>query len=182
VGWNWRWRGLSIHGPQLARFASAELESDIKELWAKGIENPEVKVLVLSLIGAGKIVGCADIAHEIAFDTSADDLDRQYAVVALSDLGDRRLEEILESMERDPKRWSDGLVRNVITALSLQTLSVARLCSLLKNVRTSEKGAGGFRWYLPQMIQNAGLGSQDLNLLRQSLTDLARENARPRCR
>ena len=60
------WRGLSVPQIQIYRFASPELADTVKELWAQGIENPDVREVLLHLVEAGRIGDCADIAHTIA--------------------------------------------------------------------------------------------------------------------
>jgi hypothetical protein len=171
------WKGLRMHGPQITRFASRDIEEDIKELWSSGIANPEVRQFLLSLIGNRELLGCADIAFDVAFKDSNDETDRLYAIIALSDLGDQRLDDILNAMENDPVRWPGELIRAAVMQLSLQSIGVERLCSLLRGVRTSDKGADGFRWYLPQMLQNANLSIDELLLIRDRLTSYIVESS-----
>ena len=55
------WRGLQAPQVQIHRFARPELEPLVLELWGRGIENPEVRELLIDLIGAGPMPVCADI-------------------------------------------------------------------------------------------------------------------------
>ena len=86
------WRGLSTPSMQVHRFASPELSDAVKRLWRKGIENPEVRGLLLRMISAGKMDGCADIAHEVATDSARKPDERSFALSALLQLNDPRLE------------------------------------------------------------------------------------------
>jgi hypothetical protein len=51
---------LSTPPIQVHRFASPELSDTVNGLWRTGIENPEVRDLLLQIIGAGKLTVCAD--------------------------------------------------------------------------------------------------------------------------
>ena len=65
------WRGLNVPHIRVHRFASSELAGEINQLWNYGIENTEVRQLLLSLIEEGRITGCADIANDVARDDEA---------------------------------------------------------------------------------------------------------------
>lgn len=49
------WRGLNTPRIQVHRFASPELADTVSRLWRGDIENPEVRQLLLKIIGAGRI-------------------------------------------------------------------------------------------------------------------------------
>lgn len=56
------WRGMSVPWIQVQRFASRDLAAEVRQLWLGGIENEEVRQLLLMLIDVGKMTICADIA------------------------------------------------------------------------------------------------------------------------
>ena len=60
------WRGLSTPSVQVHRFASEELEGSVKRTVGFRIENPEVRELLLQMVGAGNLIGCAEIAYGAA--------------------------------------------------------------------------------------------------------------------
>src|SRR5690606_21504786 len=47
------WRGLRVPSVQLHRFAADDLEPEVKRLWEGGIENHEIREILLTLIGLG---------------------------------------------------------------------------------------------------------------------------------
>ena len=77
------WRGLSPPHIQIHRFASPELADDVIQLWGMGIENPDVRQTLLYLIETGCIDDCADIAHGVARDVEASEVERILAVDAM---------------------------------------------------------------------------------------------------
>lgn len=73
---------------QIYRFARPELEPLVLKLWGEGIENHEVRELLIDLIGAGPMPACADIVHAVAIDVSARASERLDAITVLARLGD----------------------------------------------------------------------------------------------
>ena len=120
------WRGLSTPRIQVHRFASQELTYSVTRLWDQGIENPEVRVLLLQIVAAGKLSGCADIAYASAMDQVGTVRERSLAIEALLQLNDQRLEALSVSVETDPARWPDAMARHaVLDAVMARTLSWA---------------------------------------------------------
>ena len=106
------WRGLSTPPIQVHRFVSPELSDAVKRLWRKGIENPEVRDLLLQMIGAGKLEGCADIAHKVAKDSDRAVRERSFALECTVAAQRSRLEAIAVSLETDAVRWPDAMARH----------------------------------------------------------------------
>src|SRR5690606_22884181 len=92
------WRGLRVPSIQLHRFAASDLAPEVKRLWEGGIENPEIREILLNLIGLGKMADCADIAYAIATDGKASEGERIDALDALIHLSDSRLTAISASL------------------------------------------------------------------------------------
>lgn len=172
------WRGLKTPSIQVHRFASAELSEPINHLWRSGIENPEVRDLLLEIIGAGKLTACADIAHDVAMNTACSVREREAAIDALMRLDDARLERLASSIESDPATWPDAIARPATVALFPRFLSVSRLSNILKRVRENPRAIGDLGYHLPRAIETAELPSSYLNDLRQALTALIVEDLR----
>ena len=47
------WRGLRVASIQVNRFATPELEDDITQIWRQGVENPDVRHILIGMIEAG---------------------------------------------------------------------------------------------------------------------------------
>ncbi|MGL9623149.1 hypothetical protein QRQ56_34835 [Bradyrhizobium sp. U531] len=166
------WRGLSTPEIQVHRFASPELAPSVRRLWKSGIGNPEVRSLLLRIVIAGKLKACADIVYAIAMDAAGDDYERSLATEALVHLSDEHLEALAESLENEPARWPDAMARRALITLFPTHLSVSRLSRILKRVKQNVRSIGELNHRLPHEIEIAGLSPEDLDELRQALTDM----------
>jgi hypothetical protein len=166
------WRGLSPPRIQVHRFASPELDQTVKRLWDAGIENEEVRGLLLKIIGAGKLVGCADIAFAVATDNAQKVHERGLAIDALLQLRDRRLESMASSLENDAARWPDAIARQAAIDLFPAHLPVSRLSRILGRLRQVRGYVGDLDYRLPHEIETASLTPKYLDELRQALTGL----------
>lgn len=166
------WRGLSVPRIQVFRFASADLAPVVVRLWAQGIENPEVRSLLLSVIEAGKLVPCADLCFEATTNPRTDSRERFAALEALVALDDARLPQISEAVEINPTDWPDDIAKRTMLALFPKHLDAARLCRILARVSESRRAVAEITWQLPRMIQQLGLPKAELAALRRGLTTL----------
>jgi hypothetical protein len=171
------WRGLSTPRVQVHRFASPELGDAVNRLWLCDIENPEVRQLLLRIIGAGKISACANIAFEVAMGSERDRHERSLAIGALSKLNDPRMEQIARSLETDPGRWPDAVARHAMLDLFPEHLPAPRLAKILSRVKESPRTIGELNYQLPRAIENDNMSPQYLDELREALFDLIVEDA-----
>lgn len=84
------WRGLQVPHIQVHRFASNELAEEIDRIWRSGVENPDVRQVLISLIEAGRIKACAEIIFHMTQDNGAPDgewIMANVALIALTDDG-----------------------------------------------------------------------------------------------
>jgi hypothetical protein len=168
------WRGLNAPQLQVHRFAGADISADVARLWSSGVENPEVRSLLLNLIEAGKMSDCADIAFRQAMNPTVSDNERVDAVDALLAIEDRRVPAIVDAMEGGGEDWSSRLVRLLIARLFPIHMSPSQLCRLLKTLAPS-KSAGDLTEHLPYLIAERELDTTALRQLRQGLYDLVME-------
>lgn len=166
------WRGLSTPRIQVRRFASPELTDSVKRLWERGIENPEVRDLLLQIVAAGKLTGCADIAHATAMDQSRTVYERRLAIEALLQLNDSRLEGLTVSIEIDSARWSDELARHALLDLFPANIPVPRLSQILRRVKEKPRSVDDLSYRLPRKIETGALSPGYLDQLCQALTEL----------
>lgn len=165
------WRGLRTPRIQVHRFASQELTDCVKRLWVQGIENPEVRILLLQIVGAGKLSGCADIAYASAADGAGSIHERSVGIEVLSQLNDPRLEELSVSIETNSARWPDALTRQALLDLFPDYMPIARLSKILQRV-TETRRVGDLNYWLPHKIKTANCAPKYLDALREALTDL----------
>ena len=172
------WRGSSVPPIQVHRFASPELADTVTELWASGIENAEVREILLQLIGAGRIRDCVDIAHGVACDANASWVERTLAVDALLAVRDPRLEDIASQLANADPAWPKKIVQVVVPRLFPRDLTIEQLCRTLRGIEEQERGSGDLSWQLPRLISNAELDPQALEALRDGLVDLLSDGLR----
>ena len=170
------WRGLSTPRIQVHRFASQELTESVKRLWDQGIENPEVRDLLLQIAAAGKLGGCADIAYAAAMDRARTVRERSLAIEALLQLDDPRLEAVSASVDTDSALWPDAMARHAVIDLFPAHMPVVRLSQILRRVKENPSSLGDLNYRLPRKIETLVDSPEYLDQLRQSLTDLITED------
>jgi hypothetical protein len=170
------WRGLHVPQVQVHRFASTELADEVQGLWASGIENYEVRELLLELIGAAHMSSCADIAYATALDATAEPSERMEAISALVRLSDARLEAVTRSILEESALWPDNLIRGAIIQLFPNHITVDQLCSMLRLLQASSDNVGDLEWVLPRKIDAIELSPNYLMMLLSGLTDLVTED------
>lgn len=166
------WRGLNVPHIQIHRFASAELAPEIKRLWAEGIENPEIREMLLQLIDSGRIRECSAIAEEAAIDAERSSSERLVAIEALAALDDPTLGTITAEMADDETLWPADLARGVVLRLFPKHLNVTRFCVILARLHEDEGSLGSLSWQLAPLIAGADLDEPELEAVRDGLHDL----------
>lgn len=171
------WRGMHVPRVQVHRFASNELAPEVLRLWSSGIENPEVRELLMELVAAVPMPAGADIAYAVVTNSNADSSERIDALAALIKLNDPRLETVTLSMETEPNIWPHRLLKSSVLELFPAHISVERLCHILERFPDSRNRSGDFDWYWPRSIADADIGPGYLEALRAGLTSLVTEGA-----
>jgi hypothetical protein len=166
------WRGLNRSRIQIHRFAGPELTDSVNELWAQGIENLEVRELLLQIIGAGKLSGCADLAYATAMTEKLTVSERSLAIEALLQINDSRLDGLSASIAADSARWPDAIASHAMISLLPTYMPVTRLSQILKRLRKDKRTVGDLNYYLPNAIEHSDIAQKYLDQLRQALIDL----------
>lgn len=161
-------RGMSIPSIQTYRFASRDLEDEVVRAWATGIENTEVRQLLIEMICAGNMSGCADLANFTAFNESAPDNERFEAIETLIHFSDSRLETLVQSLITQPERWGSNLCQRVATLLFPAHIAPVELCYLLDRIGVPQSPDIMQRRVFVNALKNAEVGHEYL----QSLLDV----------
>tara|TARA_B100001063_G_scaffold84427_1_gene78738 strand:- start:432 stop:4739 length:4308 start_codon:yes stop_codon:yes gene_type:complete len=169
------WRGLQVPHIQVHRFASNELAEEIDRIWHSGVENPDVRQVLISLIEAGSIKACADIVFHITQDIAAPEVERIMAIDALVALADERLGIISATIADANDLWSDRVARSAILTLFPKFMSVEQLCRTLRWIKREKRNVGDLSWQLPRLIAEASLEFPVLEELRDGLITLVSE-------
>nr|WP_202034882.1 hypothetical protein [Pseudomonas aeruginosa] len=175
-----QWRGLVVPDLQVARLAQAALSDTILTAWNSGVENPEVRELLLRLISAGRLGKCADLAASIALDSNCSEEERFEALVALSNLEDQRLEALIEAVVTLAPSWTERIARWVGSYLYPEHVSDAQLLQLLVNVRGGSRYSGDYAARIARVIEKAELSTNRLEALLPGLLALTRSNIEER--
>lgn len=169
-----QWRGLEVPNLQVARLAQLGLAGTVRSAWAAGVEAPEVRELLLRLVSAGHMQGCADLVAQVAADASGSDRERFEALLALATLGDSRLAPMVDAIVTLAPGWSERLARWVGTMLYPEHVTEAQLVQLLARVRSEKRDRGGYADSVARVIQNADLSRARLETLLPDVLRLAR--------
>ena len=166
------WRGMHIPNIQIHRFSNQELAPTIRELWEAGIENPEVRELLIEIIGAGRIRACGDLALAIAIDSDAELRERRMALETLNQLDDPHIPAVIANMLSQPEKWPEHLQKAGILSFFPNSLSIEQLVPLLENTSESRLTVGELGWHWPRLIAECSISSEYLDALRERLTGL----------
>lgn len=166
------WRGMHIPNIQIHRFSNQELAPTIRELWEAGIENPEVRELLIEIIGAGRIRACGDLALSVALNSDSELRERRMALETLSQLDDPHIPTIVENMLSQPGKWPEQLLKAGILCFFPKPLPIELLVSLLKKTSESQHTVGELGWHWPRLIGECAISSEYQDALRKILTDL----------
>lgn len=172
------WRELTAPPIQIHRFASPELAEEIRSLWERGVENSEVREILLDVMAEGRIVECADIAHQVAWSTEASGRERITALDVLVAVEDRRLRDIAQAMAAADPRWPDSLTRSAAVRMFPRFLPVGQLCQILVWVKAQQNTVADLDWHLARLIDQFEFDTSTLEALRDGLVELLSEGLR----
>ena len=169
------WRDLKVPSIQLHRFASEELADEIKKIWHKGIENPDVRGVLINLIKEGRIKACADIVFDVIQDTAAFAFERIIAIDALVALDDNRLGAIADSIANNDNLWSAREIRVAVLHLFPKYISIEQLLRILRRIKRENTKVSDFSLQLSQLITGSEFDSSTLESFRDGLVELVSE-------
>ncbi|ASI95096.1 NACHT domain-containing protein [Vibrio rotiferianus] len=169
------WRGLQVPHIQVHRFASNELAEEIDRIWRNGVENPDVREFLISLVEAGRIEACANIVFDITQDIEANAVERILAIDALVALADKRLGIVSAMIADADDLWPDRVVRGAILRLFPKYMSVEQLCRTLRWIKREKRNVSALSWQLPSLIAGMPLDLPVLEELRDGLLALVSE-------
>ncbi len=169
------WRGLQVPHIQVNRFASSELAPEIDRIWRNGVENPDVRAVLISLVEAGRIEACADIVFDVTQDLSATANERLMATEALVAINDERLVNISARIADADDLWPERVVSTAILSLIPKYMSVEQFCRTLRWIKQTKWSVGNLTWQLPRLIAESSLELTVLEDLRDGLIELVSE-------
>ncbi|WP_143514165.1 ATP-binding protein [Pseudomonas syringae] len=169
---NGTWRGIRIPALQASRFASTDLSPLVKKFWESGVENFEVRELLLQLVGAGRMSNCADFVLSAAIDVSLSSDERWAAIETLVQIQDTRVLTIAQSMEKEPKLWTERLIRLALPEFFPNLISSDQLVKLLVAQPADSRDSSGLMRYLCRMIRNVSIEKEAIRRLLELLLEV----------
>ncbi len=169
-----QWRGLEVPELQLERLASKPLHEVVLSAWNAGIENPEVRQLLVKLIGAGRYGACADLAVSIARSPASDDIERFESLLALASLKDHRLDTLIDAAVSLQPGWTACTARWIATKLYPEHVSEDQLLRLLANVQEETRRDDYFASSFASVVELAAVEKNRLEALLPGLLSLTR--------
>lgn len=169
-----QWRGLKVPELQLERLASKPLQEAVLAAWNAGIENPEVREILVKLIGAGRYRGCADLAVSIAKNQATNDRERFESLIALAALEDHRLDTLIEAAVSLQPGWTVHIARWIAMRLYPKHVSEDQLLRLLANVQEETRREDYFASSFARVIELADLEQSRLEVLLPGVLALTR--------
>ncbi|TCA18552.1 ATP-binding protein [Rhizobium leguminosarum bv. viciae] len=173
------WRGLSVPSVQLHRFGSKGLAPTINRLWGNGIESPDVREMLLSMVALGRISGCADLLHETAGSGDCSLTERMIALDGLLVVGDPRIGYFSAAIAEGGEAWSDRLSLIAIRKLFPAHMTAGQLCAVLGRLKKRGRKANveELDQLLP-LIADAEISASELANLRDGLLVLLGQGLR----
>jgi hypothetical protein len=166
---NGGWRGLSVPRIQIHRLADSSFWPMVREQFDI-VENPEVRRVLLDLIGHAHLRDCADIARRVVWDSRFDQYERIRALDALVALNDIDLAEIAKQLCSPDGHWDHAFARSAISRLFPQHMTVDQLTAALGWVSETDDIGSALSRILPPQIERLPL--EQIEKLRQGLAPL----------
>lgn len=166
------WRGQHIPSLQVRRFAAPELGNEVLRLWATGIENAEVRELLLDIAAAAPIPAMGDIAHRVLLDEATTLGERLSALDVLVRVSDARLDAFTHSLATDPGRWPMRLVQSALFDLVPIHITAERLCDVFSKWDSSTIEPDDLGGLLSTALELHGAPTDYLDAIRDQLTSL----------
>lgn len=147
-----------LHHEGLTRFATLDMQEDIKALWNElegASESETQRQFLLRLIAEGKLRDCALIAFEAGVAPRADPITRALAVRAIAEAGDDVLRARYgDFLRREAYALDPDLVWSALRLLFPVDLTVDDFLTFLPQLSDDERVAGqGLDFYGPRLAQ-----------------------------
>lgn len=169
-----QWRGLEMPTLQLERLARQPLHQVVLDAWSTGIENPEVRQILLQLIAVGRYKQCADLAVAVAENKACEDRERFEALEALVELDDYRIDVLIESLASAQPGWGQRIGRWVAQNFYPNNVTEDQLVRLLTAAPRAATRDDFFPSGVAAMIERVSVSRDRLERLLPGLLALTR--------
>lgn len=157
----------------LRRFVGDDMEGSIRKLWQNSHRTPGVARLLLELIEAGELVGCASIAVVAAQDMSVDSHSRILAIKALATLNvPEALLEYRKYLLTNYQSFEHDVLWFAVNNLFPSALSVDDLIAMSSSLSVTGSGRS-LDYYGPKLARQMKVIEDVLTLLGHFLSKLS---------
>lgn len=171
-----QWRGLEVPTLQLERLARQPLHQVVLDAWSTGIDNPEVRLILLQLIALGRYKRCANLAAAVAENRVCNDQERFEALDALVQLDDYRIDELIEALASSQPGWGLRIGRWVAQNFYPNNVTEDQLVRLLSAAPRAATRDDFFPSGMAAMIERVSVSRDRLELLLPGLLSLTRRS------
>lgn len=171
-----KWRGLEIPSLQLERLARQPLHQVILEAWSAGIENPEVRRILLQLIAVGRYKQCSDLAMSVAENEAGEEWERFESLKALVELDDYRIDALVEAVASSQPGWGHRVGRWVAQNFYPKNLTEDQLVRLLVAIPRASRRDDSFPSGMAAMLERVSVSRERLESLLPGVLALARSS------
>jgi hypothetical protein len=169
-----QWRGLEMPSLQLERLARQPLHQVILEAWSAGIENTEVRQILLRLIAVGRYKQCADLAVSVAGNKAGDDRERFKALDALVELGDYRIDALIEAIASSQPGWGHRIGQWIAQNFYPKNVTDDQLVRLLTATPRASRQNDFFARRMAAMLERVSVIRERLESLLPGVLTLTR--------
>lgn len=161
-----------IDHESLRRFARPDIEEAVKEQWLLWKDNEAIRQLLLMMIEAGNLSGCADIAFDTATNLTSDSLSQSLAARVLAAIGTPAgLNAYRVFLLANRSRIDHDTLWVAVDELFPAFLSVEDLITLMADLTRKESAhANGIDFYGPKLAGRINETGHALALLRHLIS------------
>lgn len=163
------WRGLHVPAIQLNRFAAPDLSSEVCALWAKGVENEEMREILLKLAEFAPLPDMADAAWEAVSNPLG--TEQIAALCVLHRLEDPRLRKLSAQMARKGNGYKQRFTEFALVQLFPEFMTTAQTRAILRALPPPRQTIGMLDYNWPHVIAAGDMPTEALISLRDVLTD-----------
>lgn len=164
-----KWRGVRLPDVQIERLAQPSLAQTVLDVWRDGVENPEVRELMIQLVSVGKFEKCADLMVSIASATNCNPRERFDAIAALAGLGDPRASKLIqEALAADPN-WSADLASWIAAWLYPDNVTDTQLLDIVACLPSRARRSADYSERIASRIETTNISNTRLEAVLSGL-------------
>ena len=171
-----RWRGVRVPDIQIERLAEPSLAQTVLDAWRDGVENPEVRDLLIQLVSVGRFQKCADLMASLASTVNSNPHERFDAIAALAELADPRTSALIDAALASGPNWNAELAGWIATSLYPDHVTDTQLLEIAARLPSQTRRLRNYADRMASRIETAVVSSKRLETVLLGLLVLAEKN------